>query len=143
MDFDEILAASAATEGFKSDLRRFQLDGHAPRISSARPAPHVKLWRVLMQLLAHHPELSIERVRVDARSGCSHYTGQAEVDCTDGRRRFDFAWDCAWRAEREGWRDCFGFPDQIRAAREFGWRCFSRWATADPDAIDERHLALR
>jgi hypothetical protein len=23
--------------------------------------------------------------------------------------------------------DYFGFPDQVRAAQEFDWRCFRRW----------------
>ena len=32
-----------------------------------------------------------------------------------------------WRAEQQGWVDAFGFPDQIRAADEFGWNCFHRW----------------
>ena len=40
---------------------------------------------------------------------------------------YEFVWDCRWRAEQEGWTDCFGFPDQIRAAREYDWRCFERW----------------
>ena len=45
----------------------------------------------------------------------------------EGERQVRFHWDCKWRAQQEGWVDYFGFPDQIRAAREFGWRCFERW----------------
>jgi hypothetical protein len=41
--------------------------------------------------------------------------------------KFDFVWDCQWRAVQQGWTDHFGLPDQIRAAREFGWRCFQHW----------------
>jgi hypothetical protein len=39
----------------------------------------------------------------------------------------EFAWDCRWRAQQQGWVDAFGFPDQIRAADEFGWNCFQHW----------------
>jgi hypothetical protein len=49
------------------------------------------------------------------------------VVAKDGEHRIAFTWCCAWRAQQEGWRDCFGFWDQARAAREFGWRCFARW----------------
>ena len=41
------------------------------------------------------------------------------------------AWDCAWRAREMGWTDCFGFPDQMRAAREYDWRCFKSWQAVD------------
>jgi len=97
---------------------RVQLDGHAPR---------VKVERVLTQLFHAHPELKIERVRVQGRSGCSDFIGSVVAVTPEAEHRFEFTWCCAWRAEQEGWRDCFGFWDQARAAREFGWRCFSRW----------------
>ena len=42
-------------------------------------------------------------------------------------RRVRFHWDCKWRALQEGWTDYFGFPDQVRAAREFGHDCFRLW----------------
>jgi hypothetical protein len=45
----------------------------------------------------------------------------------DKPRTFAFVWDCAWRAAQEGWVDKRGNPDQVRAAREFGWQCFSVW----------------
>jgi hypothetical protein len=54
------------------------------------------------------------------------------VFASDAELRFAFTWCCAWRAEQEGWRDCFGFWDQARAAREFGYRCFSRWEAMTP-----------
>jgi hypothetical protein len=143
MNFDHVLSNSAATSEFKDDLRRFRLDGHSARISTRRPAPAIKTMRVVVQLLAAHPELAVERVAVDARSGCSDFVGQVDVWSGGSLRRFAFVWDCAWRAEREGWRDCFGLPDQIRAAREFEWRCFERWEEADPDAFGDHALAVR
>jgi hypothetical protein len=97
---------------------RIELDGYAPR---------VKIERVLTQLLHAHPDLPVERVRVRGRSGCSDFSGEVSAFVSDAEHRFAFTWCCAWRAEQEGWRDCFGFWDQARAAREFGFRCFSRW----------------
>src|SRR3954468_20603127 len=104
--------------GGRSDAPRIQLDGHAPR---------VKVERLLTQLLHARPDLPVERVRVRGRSGCSDFSGEVTVFAADAEHRFAFTWCCAWRAEQEGWRDCFGFWDQARAAREFGFRCFSRW----------------
>jgi hypothetical protein len=60
-------------------------------------------------------------------SGCSDFRGTLTVEAEGATRTFVFAWCCQWRADREGWRDAFGFSDQIRAAREFDWRCFERW----------------
>ena len=50
-----------------------------------------------------------------------------DVHTSSGVQVFDFVWDCRWRAEREGYVDYFGFPDQARAAREFDWQCFQVW----------------
>jgi hypothetical protein len=44
-----------------------------------------------------------------------------------GELKYDFAWDCSWRARQEGWFDFWGAPDQIRAAGEFGYQCFERF----------------
>jgi hypothetical protein len=82
---------------------------------------------VLTQLLHAHPDLPVERVRVSGQSGCSDFTGELVAVAGDVEHRFAFRWCCAWRAEQEGWRDCFGFWDQARAAREYGFRCFSQW----------------
>ena len=127
------LDAAAAHPDFKADVlafvgghpaaSRIQLDGHAPR---------VKVERLLTQLLHAHPDLPVERVRVRGRSGCSDFSGEVSVFAADVEHRFAFTWCCAWRAEQEGWRDCFGFWDQARAAREFGFRCFSRWESLSP-----------
>jgi hypothetical protein len=121
------LEAAAAHPELKAEVLAFlggasttrvQLDGHAPR---------VKVERVLTQLFAAPPELEIQQVRVQGRSGCSDFVGSLTAITPESEHHFEFTWCCAWRAEQEGWRDCFGFWDQMRAAREFGWRCFSRW----------------
>jgi hypothetical protein len=130
------LNAAAAHPEFKADVlvylqggttaSRIQMDGHAPR---------VKVERLLTQLFHAHPELAVERVRVRGRSGCSDFSGEVTVYAADAEHRFAFTWCCAWRAEQEGWRDCFGFWDQARAAREFGFRCFSRWEALNPAMV--------
>ncbi len=133
-DIEQILAQSAATESFKADVRRFMARGAARAIQTPPYAPTVKVMRLLAQLLAAEPELAVERVRVDAVAGCSDFVGVVDVECEDTSRRFEFVWDCRWRAQQEGWTDYFGFADQVRAASEFGWRCFRVWRELEPVA---------
>ncbi len=121
------LDAAAAHPDLKSDVLTFVQGGKSTRIELEGYAPRVKVERVLTQLFHAHPELAVERVRLRAQSGCSDFSGELTVFAHDAEHRFEFTWCCAWRAEQQGWRDCFGFWDQARAAREFGWRCFSRW----------------
>ena len=92
-----------------------------------RHSPAVKVARVLTQLFAELPDAHIERVEVDARSGCSDFIGTVTVHADGSARVFEFVWDCRWKAAKEGWFDHWGEPDQIRAAREFDWQCFSTW----------------
>ena len=127
MDLLPLLDRSPAAEAFKADVRAFLAHQPAPRIATTRLAPRVKVGRLLTQLLDAEPALPIERVRVDAVSGCSDFRGRITVDAGGETRVFEFVWCCQWRADEEGWRDHFGFSDQIRAAREFDWRCFERW----------------
>ncbi|HEU4643697.1 MAG TPA: hypothetical protein VFS44_14670 [Gemmatimonadaceae bacterium] len=127
MQIEHILGASSATAAFQRDVRAYLRGERAERIVAAHPAPRIKVLRVIVHLLERHPELEVDAVRIDARSGCSDFAGMVMVEASNGLRTFDFVWDCAWRARQEGWTDCFGFPDQIRAAREFEWRCFERW----------------
>ncbi|MFN2563821.1 MAG: hypothetical protein ABR499_02255 [Gemmatimonadaceae bacterium] len=123
-----ILRKSRATEPFKLDVTAFCSGRMAPRVSVEGFAPRVKVQRLLMQLLASEPGLPITRVVVRGRSGCSDFTGEVKVETISETRVFDFVWDCRWRAEMEGWTDCFGLPDQTRAAQEFDWQCFQVWA---------------
>ena len=131
-DFDELLAASAAVEAFKADAAAYRATGAAPRVEVDRPAPRVKVVRVLAQLLHAAPALRIERVRVSARAGCSDFRGS--VTALDGgvAHVWDFVWDCRWRAEEAGLLTPWGNPDQQRAAREWDWECFEVWEARAP-----------
>ncbi len=131
MHLTAILDESAATPAFKAAVLAVRERTRTPLVSAARPIPHVKIVRLLTHLLDAERELEITSVRISADAGCSDLTGVVDVACNDGSRRFAFAWDCAWRAETMGWTDCFGFPDQMRAAREYDWRCFKSWQPVD------------
>jgi hypothetical protein len=124
---DLILRNSQATEPFKLDVSAFFSGRPAPLVSVEGFAPRVKVQRLLTQLLAAEAALPITRVVVSGRSGCSDFAGEVKVETVSETHVFDFVWDCRWRAEEEGWTDCFGLPDQMRAAQEFGWRCFQVW----------------
>lgn len=141
MILEHLLAASAATDALKHDIQRYRTCGRAGRIAVSRSAPPIKVLRVLAQLLSHHPELAIDTVRIEASSGCADFVGVVDVETARARHRFEFVWDCAWRAVEQGWTDCFGFPDQIRAAREFDWRCFRTWREVAAPS-DSRRFAL-
>jgi hypothetical protein len=138
MQLSEILARSSASEEFKAHVRAYDLTGQAPAIETARRSPRIKVLRLIAQLLHAHPELRVERISVDAWSGCSDFQGHVVVETDDGSRLFDFRWDCHWRALEQGWYDAFSFPDQIRAANEFDWRCFSLWKER---ALEDADLA--
>lgn len=127
MELLTLLDRSLATDAFKDDVRAYVAHQPATRVATVRLAPRVKVTRLLTQLLDAESALAIERVRVDAVSGCSDFRGTLTVDARGETRVFDFVWCCQWRASEQGWRDAFGFSDQIRAAREFDWRCFERW----------------
>jgi hypothetical protein len=128
MPLMEHLNFSSATQAFRDAVERFARTG-APneRISFATPAPAVKVERTITMILRRHPELEIERVEIDAVSGCSSFQGVACVRTSADTLRVDFDWDCRWKAVQLGWTDYFGFPDQARAAREFGFDCFRVW----------------
>jgi hypothetical protein len=126
-DFQAILAASGADRDFKDSVLAFLGTGSGDRIRMERHAPRIKVARLLTHLLASEPELAVTAVSINARSGCSDYAGQVRVDAEGGTRVFEFEWCCRWRAEEEGWQDYFGLPDQMRAAREYDWRCFRVW----------------
>ena len=129
----ELMAHSRAADAFKDDVRAYAAHEPASRLTVARHVPRVKVLRVLAQLFETSPELEIERAHVDATSGCADFRGVLTVETRQGTIAYDFVWDCHWRARQEGWVDCFGLPDQIRAAREYGHRCFERWAGRSAD----------
>jgi len=131
MHLTDILDDSSATPEFKAAVLSVQVRKRTPLVTSSRPVPHVKIMRLLTHLLSAERDLEIESVRLHADSGCSDLVGIIDVTCSVAVRRFSFAWDCAWRAREQGWTDCFGFPDQMRAVREYDWRCFKSWQAID------------
>ena len=133
MSLIPLLDRSAAADQLKLAMRTLvaQPWGNAQSCDALvcrRGMPAVKVERVLTQLLSELPDARIERIEIDARSGCSDFSGHLTIHAGNTTRVFDFVWDCRWRAAEEGWTDHWGEPDQIRAAREFGWRCFAVWS---------------
>ena len=127
-DFDSLLAVSQATDGFRTDLAAFIARQPAERITASTGSPRIKVLRAIAQLLHAEPSLVVDRVTVRGASGCADFTGaMTVVDPTGESTGFDFVWDCEWKANQLGYVDGFGYPDQIRAAQEFGWQCFQRW----------------
>jgi hypothetical protein len=122
-----VMENSRATEGFKQAIAGFVAGDRPERVHLETYVPRVKVERLLMQLLSAEPSLEIEQVVIRGMSGCSDFVGSVDVRTPTGTHVFDFVWCCRWRAESEGYVDYFGFPDQLRAAREFDWRCFQRW----------------
>ena len=135
IDFKPLLAASRATDAFRPDLVAYATRQPADRISTSGASPRVKVLRAIAQLLHAEPGLTVDRVQVRGASGCADFVGQLQVTDADGDvQTFDFEWNCEWKARQLGYLDGFGFPDQIRAANEFGWQCFERWTRAIPAA---------
>ena len=134
MLIEHLISSARATDEFKEDVIRYAKGAVAERIHTARHSPRIKVLRLLAQLFAEEPGLKIERVSIDAWSGCSDFRGLLTVSTPDASKVFRFHWDCSWRAEQQGWFDAFNLPDQIRAAREFGWQCFSVWHEQPSDA---------
>jgi hypothetical protein len=132
MELDACLDASRATAAFAADVRAYADFRAAPRVVLLRAAPRIKVLRVITQLVAMHPALAVDGVRIDGVSGCADYRGVVTALTSDGPMAFTFVWDCGWRAATEGWVDARGTPDQARAAREFGWRCFKSWSQHAP-----------
>ena len=128
MILSQLLERSRASEGFRSSVQAFVSDARPnDRVTFDPYSPPVKVERTLTKLLEEHPDLEIERVEIEGASGCEYYRGEMRVNTSAGVRRVRFYWDCKWRALQEGWTDYFGFPDQTRAAREFGHDCFRLW----------------
>lgn len=127
-ELEQLLAASGAAHDFKADVLAYLAGGRARRIAVTGYIPQIKVQRLLKQVLAAEPSLPIEALALKGFSGCSDFGGVVNLTASGATHCFEFLWDCRWRAEQESWTDCFGFPDQIRAAREFDWRCFKVWA---------------
>lgn len=130
---DTLLTQSRATEEFKFDLTRFLAGDRPNRVKVESFVPRVKVQRLLSQLLAAEASLEIEQVTIRGSAGCSDFVGTIDVHTRSGSLVFDFVWCCRWRAQREGFVDYFGLPDQARAAQEFDWRCFEKWERREPN----------
>ena len=128
MILPRLLDQSRASEGFRKSVAAFLGDA-SPNdgVTFDRFSPPVKVERTLTKLLEQHPDLEIERVEIEGTSGCEFYRGEMRIHTSSGVRSVRFHWDCRWKAMQEGWTDYFGFPDQTRAAREFGHDCFREW----------------
>ena len=122
---DTLLDQSQAAPEFKDAVRALAEKKSQKRIASNFGAPPVKVLRVAMKTLEALPDLPIESLDVRGSSGCSNFTGKATVQ--PGGKTIDFNWDCAWRAQQEGWKDAFGDADQIRAAQTLGYQCFEKF----------------
>lgn len=127
---DALLDASNAMPEFKEAVRALSEGEHQDRIDYNWGAPPVKVMRVIMKILEMCPEEPVERVQLKGTAGCSDFIGTATAD--PGELRIAFEWNCRWRAEQLGWKDFFGEPDQIRAAREFDYQCFKDFRVERP-----------
>ena len=132
----EELLQTRVHDGFRAALAAFRATGRpSERISFDRLSPPVKVERAITKALVEYPDLAIESIEIRGSSGCEFFRGTAILRTATEERHVRFVWDCKWKAEEQGWRDYFGFPDQARAAREFGWDCFRTWE-------EERVVAL-
>jgi hypothetical protein len=128
----ELLDASRVDAALRTDILAY-VDGRpVQRVAVLRPAPRLKVLRLLAQLLHAEPTLAMTAVQVDGASGCSDFRGTVTAHTADGARVWSFRWDCRWRAEQEGWVTEWGLPDQGRAADQLNWRCFAVWEPQSP-----------
>lgn len=127
-DLETIIAASSATEEFKQAVAQLKQGRSSSQIMYNPGVPPVKALRAITKLLEAEPALAVNTVNIQATSGCSDFVGTLDVNA--GEARFNFVWDCAWRAKQERYEDHFGYPDQIRASREFGYQCFKKFERA-------------
>jgi hypothetical protein len=136
MPLADFLSRSRATAAFHDAVAEFtQTHRSNDRIHFDGGSPPVKVERTLTQLLRMSPELEIERIEIRGASGCEYFRGELVAHTAHGRHVVRFHWDCKWKAQEQGWSDCFGFPDQGRAAREFGYDCFRGWAVVEMEPV--------
>lgn len=136
MTIPDLLDRSAAAASFREALSQFLRNGRSSeRIAFSPGCPSIKVERALTKMLVEYPDLPIESIEIRGVSGCEYFRGKLFVRTLAEERRVGFHWDCKWRAEKEGWHDWFGFPDQGRAAREFGWDCFRAWQEEEVNPI--------
>jgi hypothetical protein len=136
MNLSDLLSRSRASTPFRDAVADFSRSHRAnDGVHFNHGSPPVKVERTLMQLLNSSPEMEIDRVEIHGFSGCEYFRGEMIVHTRDGQHTIRFHWDCKWKAQEQGWSDCFGFPDQGRAAREFGYDCFRGWAVVEMEPV--------
>jgi hypothetical protein len=143
MSLQHYLGLSRASASFREAVNDFLHTGRSnPRLSFDVRSPAVKVERTLTKVLVEYPHLDIESIEIRGHSGCEYFRGELTLRTSGSEQVVAFHWDCRWRAEENGWVDYFGFPDQLRAAREYGWDCFRSWETlaaggvaAEPELI--------
>lgn len=126
MDIKNFLNNSKATKEFKESVNDFLNGGKSDLIKYNLTAPRVKVERTLTKIVEELQDLPISKVEIDGSSGCEYFRGTAKI-WAEEELSIDFEWNCLWKAEEEGYKDYFGMPDQIRAAREFGYDCFKKF----------------
>jgi hypothetical protein len=123
-----LLHASSATPEFRLAVEAFARSGStSQRVAFAPGAPVIKVERTLTKILGSYSNLPIDSVQINGTSGCDFFRGSALIRTTEDQFCVDFDWNCRWKALQVGWTDYFGYPDQTRAAREFGFDCFKSW----------------
>ena len=138
-----LLQSSQAEPALRRAIDEYAHGRPCERLAFRRGLPRQKVLRLLAQLVHQAPDLALAELHVDAHSGCADFRGRLAARCADGARyAWEFTWDCRWRAVEQGWMDHWGTPDQTRAAREFGWRCFARWESVPSDPSDFADAAL-
>lgn len=126
-DVEQLLESSKATPEFAAALRAFaKTKTPSPLIKTKPGVPLVKAVRAISMALEQLPQEPIRSVEIEASSGCSDFRGRMIIHGAT-TRTVRFVWDCAWKAEQQGWKTMFGDWDQQRAAQEFGYRCFEVW----------------
>lgn len=129
MSLSSFLNRSRALPAFREAAVEFVRTGRASeRIAFSGGLPPVKVERAITKLLESSPELELESVEIRGSSGCEYFRGELSARTPEGEHTVSFYWDCKWKAQQQGWSDYFGFPDQARAAREFGHDCFREWS---------------
>lgn len=123
----DLLEKSDATESFKRAVRDFSEGKDSKLIQYSSGSPKIKVLRVLMKLLDECREEPITEVDIQGASSCSSYLGTLTFGPNNGKIAFN--WDCAWKAKQEGLKTWYGAPDQMKAARLFGYQCFERFET--------------
>lgn len=126
MDIQNFLKNSKATKEFKAAVTNFFEGGKTDLIRYNRTAPRIKVERTLTKIIEEFGEFQISKVEIDGNSGCEYFRGTAKI-CAEEEQTIDFEWNCIWKAEEQGYKNLFGMPDQVRAAKEFGYDCFKKF----------------